>query len=152
VLSCRAQNNPILVGEPGVGKAAILKGLALATVRPDCPNGLRGRRLIAFNLAHMVLATKDYGQIEEAVRQVLGEVRTANDVILALNDLSTLIGVGKGQAVHYASNVLRSGLAHREIQCIAIATPDQYRTRIETDAVLGRHFQPIFVRPPTRQE
>jgi len=143
VLSCRAHNNPVLVGEPGVGKAAIVKGLAQLIVDRDWPDVVRGRRLVAFNLTHMAAQARIV-QLDEGIK-VIDEIRGAKSVILYIDDLRTLIGVGTSAA-------LRSALVRGEVRCIAVATPQQYQAHIAGDAVLARHFQPIFVKPPSREE
>ncbi|HEV3255601.1 MAG TPA: Clp protease N-terminal domain-containing protein [Gemmataceae bacterium] len=150
VLSCRAQNNPVLVGEPGVGKAAIVKGLAQLMADRDWPEVVQGRRLVAFNLIQMAALTR-IAEFDEAIKAVINDVRRAKDVILFIDDLHTLIGAGTTSSGP-GSGALRSALARGEIRCIAVATPQQYHSHIAGDAVLARHFQPIFVKPPTREE
>lgn len=152
VLGCRGRKNPLLIGEPGVGKAAIVKGLACLTVEPACPEVLRDRRLIAVDLVRLVLTTKDAEHFQELVRAMVGESRRAKDVILFFNDM-TIFTIADGATTRpYNRLAFRSALFSGDIQCIGLTTPEQYRTSIAHDPLLERHFQPIVIQPPSREE
>jgi ATP-dependent Clp protease ATP-binding subunit ClpC len=152
VLSRRTKNNPVLLGEAGVGKTAIVEGLAQMIVEGNVPELLRDKRIVVLDLAMMVAGTKYRGQFEERIKAVMNEVRRARNVILFIDELHTLVGAGGAEGAIDASNVLKPALARGEIQCIGATTLDEYRKYIEKDGALERRFQQIIVNPPTKQE
>ncbi len=152
VLCRRTKNNPVLLGEAGVGKTAIVEGLAQRIVAGDVPEILHDKRLVVLDLAMMVAGTKYRGQFEERIKAVMNEVRRAKNVILFIDELHTLVGAGGAEGAIDASNVLKPALARGEIQCIGATTFDEYRKYIEKDAALARRFQPITVDPPTNEQ
>jgi len=152
VLCRRTKNNPVLLGEAGVGKTAIVEGLAQAIVSKDVPDLLHDRRLVVLDLAMMVAGTKYRGQFEERIKAVMNEVRRARNVILFIDELHTLVGAGGAEGAIDASNVLKPALSRGEIQCIGATTFDEYRKYIEKDAALERRFQSITVEPPSREQ
>ncbi|MGR3309803.1 MAG: ATP-dependent Clp protease ATP-binding subunit [Candidatus Brocadiales bacterium] len=152
VLSRRTKNNPVLLGEAGVGKTAIVEGLAQAVVAGTVPELLHGRRIIALDLAMMVAGTKYRGQFEERIKVVMAEVKRAKNVILFIDELHTLVGAGGAEGAIDASNVLKPALSRGEIQCIGATTLDEYRKYIEKDGALERRFQTIIVDPPTKPQ
>jgi ATP-dependent Clp protease ATP-binding subunit ClpC len=150
VLCRRTKNNPVLLGEAGVGKTAIVEGLAQRIINNDVPEILHDKRLVVLDLAMMVAGTKYRGQFEERIKAVMNEVRRAKNVILFIDELHTLVGAGGAEGAIDASNVLKPALARGEIQCIGATTFDEYRKYIEKDAALARRFQSITVdRPAT---
>ena len=152
ILSRRTKNNPVLLGEAGVGKTAIVEGLAQLIIDSDVPELLRDKRLVVLDLAMMVAGTKYRGQFEERIKAVMNEVRRAKNTILFIDELHTLVGAGGAEGAIDASNVLKPALARGEIQCIGATTLDEYRKYIEKDQALARRFQPIMVNPPSRDE
>jgi ATP-dependent Clp protease ATP-binding subunit ClpC len=152
VLCRRTKNNPVLLGEAGVGKTAIVEGLAQRIVAGDVPEILSDKRLVVLDLALMVAGTKYRGQFEERIKAVMNEVRRARNVMLFIDELHTLVGAGGAEGAIDASNVLKPALARGEIQCIGATTFDEYRKYIEKDAALARRFQPITVDPPTNEQ
>ncbi|MEE8141729.1 MAG: ATP-dependent Clp protease ATP-binding subunit [Planctomycetota bacterium] len=152
VLSRRTKNNPVLLGEPGVGKSAIVEGLAQEIVSGNVPELLRNRRIVVLDLAMMVAGTKYRGQFEERIKAVMTEVRRAKNVILFIDELHTLVGAGGAEGAIDASNVLKPALSRGEVQCIGATTLDEYRKHIEKDGALERRFQSIIVNPPSRDE
>jgi ATP-dependent Clp protease ATP-binding subunit ClpC len=152
VLCRRVKNNPALLGEAGVGKTAIVEGLAQKIIRHQVPEILYGRRLVILDLAMMVAGTKYRGQFEERIKAVMNEVRRARNVILFIDELHTLVGAGGAEGAIDASNVLKPALSRGEIQCIGATTFDEFRKYIEKDAALARRFQPIHVNEPSRDE
>jgi ATP-dependent Clp protease ATP-binding subunit ClpC len=152
VLSRRTKNNPVLLGEAGVGKTAIVEGLAQMIVDGNVPELLRDRRIVVLDLAMMVAGTKYRGQFEERIKAVMNEVRRAKNTILFIDELHTLVGAGGAEGAIDASNVLKPALARGEIQCIGATTLDEYRKYIEKDGALERRFQQIIVNPPSRPE
>jgi ATP-dependent Clp protease ATP-binding subunit ClpC len=152
ILSRRTKNNPVLLGEPGVGKTAIVEGLAQQIISNEVPELLRNRRIVVLDLALMVAGTKYRGQFEERIKAVMTEVRRAGDVILFIDELHTLVGAGGAEGAIDASNVLKPALSRGEIQCIGATTLDEYRKHIEKDGALERRFQSVNVEPPTRDE
>ncbi len=152
VLCRRTKNNPVLLGEAGVGKTAIVEGLAQQIVSNDVPELLADRRIVVLDLAMMVAGTKYRGQFEERIKAVMNEVRRAKTVILFIDELHTLVGAGGAEGAIDASNVLKPALSRGEIQCIGATTLDEYRKYIEKDGALDRRFQQIIVEPPTREE
>jgi ATP-dependent Clp protease ATP-binding subunit ClpC len=152
VLSRRTKNNPVLLGEAGVGKTAIVEGLAQLIVEGNVPELLRDRRIVVLDLAMMVAGTKYRGQFEERIKAVMNEVRRAKNTILFIDELHTLVGAGGAEGAIDASNVLKPALARGEIQCIGATTLDEYRKYIEKDGALERRFQQIIVNPPSKAE
>src|SRR5438876_1838658 len=152
VLSRRTKNNPVLLGEAGVGKTAIVEGLAQLIVDSSVPELLRDKRIVVLDLAMMVAGTKYRGQFEERIKAVMNEVRRAKNTILFIDELHTLVGAGGAEGAIDASNVLKPALARGEIQCIGATTMDEYRKYIEKDAALARRFQEIIVNPPSKEE
>jgi ATP-dependent Clp protease ATP-binding subunit ClpC len=152
VLSRRTKNNPVLLGEAGVGKTAIVEGLAQLVVDSNVPELLRDKRIVVLDLAMMVAGTKYRGQFEERIKAVMNEVRRAKNTILFIDELHTLVGAGGAEGAIDASNVLKPALARGEIQCIGATTLDEYRKYIEKDGALERRFQQIIVNPPSKDE
>ena len=152
VLCRRTKNNPVLLGEAGVGKTAIVEGLAQKIVSGDVPEILSEKRLVVLDLAMMVAGTKYRGQFEERIKAVMNEVRKAKNVMLFIDELHTLVGAGGAEGAIDASNVLKPALARGEIQCIGATTFDEYRKYIEKDAALARRFQAITVDPPSSEQ
>ncbi len=152
ILVRRTKNNPVLLGEPGVGKTAIVEGLAQNVVSGNVPELLRNRRIIVLDLAMMVAGTKYRGQFEERIKAVITEVKRAKNVILFIDELHTLVGAGGAEGAIDAANVLKPALARGEVQCIGATTMDEYRKFIEKDGALERRFQTIIVNPPTSDE
>ncbi len=152
ILSRRTKNNPVLIGEAGVGKTAIAEGLAQAVVSGTVPELLRDKRIVALDLALMVAGTKYRGQFEERIKAVMAEVRRAKNIILFIDELHTLVGAGGAEGAIDASNVLKPSLSRGEIQCIGATTLDEYRKYIEKDGALERRFQTIVVEQPSKEE
>jgi ATP-dependent Clp protease ATP-binding subunit ClpC len=152
ILCRRQKNNPVLLGEAGVGKTAIVEGLAQKIVTNDIPELLADRRIVVLDLAMMVAGTKYRGQFEERIKAVMNEVRRAGNVILFIDELHTLVGAGGAEGAIDASNVLKPALSRGEIQCVGATTLDEYRKYIEKDSALERRFQQIIVEPPTQTE
>jgi ATP-dependent Clp protease ATP-binding subunit ClpB len=152
VLSRRTKNNPVLIGEPGVGKTAIVEGLAQRIVNGDVPDTLKDRRLLSLDLGALLAGAKYRGEFEERLKAVLQEVSAAGDVILFIDELHTLVGAGKAEGAMDASNMLKPALARGELHCIGATTLDEFRKNIEKDAALARRFQPVFVGEPTVEE
>src|SRR6266404_3241251 len=152
ILSRRTKNNPVLLGEAGVGKTAIVEGFAQRVVEGNVPELLRDRRIVVLDLAMMVAGTKYRGQFEERIKAVMNEVRRAKNTILFIDELHTLVGAGGAEGAIDASNVLKPALARGEIQCIGATTLDEYRKYIEKDGALERRFQQIIVNPPSKDE
>ncbi|MEN3026744.1 MAG: ATP-dependent Clp protease ATP-binding subunit [Chlorobiota bacterium] len=152
VLSRRKKNNPVLIGEPGVGKTAIVEGLALRIVERKVPRVLLDKRIVTLDLAALVAGTKYRGQFEERVKAILNELEKARDVILFIDELHTLVGAGGASGSLDASNMFKPALARGEIQCIGATTLDEYRQYIEKDGALERRFQKILIDPPSPEE
>src|SRR6516162_191380 len=153
VLSRRTKNNPVLIGEPGVGKTAIAEGLALRIVKGDVPEGLKDKRLLALDLGAMVAGSKYRGEFEERLKAVLSEITAAaGEIVLFIDELHTLVGAGKAEGAMDASNMLKPALARGELHCIGATTLDEYRKNIEKDAALARRFQPVFVEEPSVED
>jgi ATP-dependent Clp protease ATP-binding subunit ClpC len=152
VLSRRKKNNPALIGEPGVGKTAIVEGLAQRIINSQVPELLKDRKLVTLDLASIVAGTKYRGQFEERLKAVMNEIRESEDVIVFIDELHTIVGAGGAEGAIDASNMLKPALARGELQCIGATTLDEYRKYIEKDGALERRFQPIFVNPPTEEE
>jgi ATP-dependent Clp protease ATP-binding subunit ClpC len=152
ILSRRTKNNPVLLGEAGVGKTAIVEGLAQKIIANDVPEILRDKRMIILDLALMVAGTKYRGQFEERIKAVMDEIKRSDDIIIFIDELHTLIGAGGAEGAIDASNILKPALSRGEIQCIGATTLDEYRKHIEKDAALERRFQTIMVEPPSVDE
>lgn len=152
ILCRRTKNNPVLLGEAGVGKTAIVEGLAQRIIGHEVPEILKDKRLVVLDLAMMVAGTKYRGQFEERIKAVINEVRRAGNVLLFVDELHTLVGAGGAEGAIDASNVLKPALARGEVQCIGATTFDEYRKYIEKDAALERRFQTILVEPPSKDE
>jgi ATP-dependent Clp protease ATP-binding subunit ClpC len=152
VLSRRTKNNPVLIGEPGVGKTAIAEGLAQKIVKGDVPEVLRNKRVVTLDMGSMVAGSKYRGEFEERMKKVMEEIRNAGDVILFIDEMHTLIGAGAAEGAIDAANILKPALARGELQCIGATTLDEYRKHVEKDAALERRFQPITVGEPTKEE
>ncbi len=150
VLSRRTKNNPVLIGEPGVGKTAIVEGLAQRIVNGDVPESLRDRRLLALDLAAMVAGSKYRGEFEERLKAVLQEIAAAaGEIVVFIDELHTLVGAGAAEGAMDASNMLKPALARGDLHCVGATTLDEYRKHVEKDAALARRFQPVFVSEPT---
>jgi ATP-dependent Clp protease ATP-binding subunit ClpB len=149
VLARRTKNNPVLIGEPGVGKTAIVEGLALRIANGDVPEGLKHRSLMSLDLGALIAGAKYRGEFEERLKAVLQEIAAAEgDIILFIDELHTLVGAGKAEGAMDASNMLKPALARGELHCVGATTLDEYRKHIEKDAALARRFQPVFVSEP----
>jgi ATP-dependent Clp protease ATP-binding subunit ClpC len=152
VLSRRTKNNPVLIGEPGVGKTAIAEGLAQQIIHNEVPETLRDKRVMTLDMGTVVAGTKYRGEFEDRLKKVMDEIRQAGNIILFIDELHTLIGAGGAEGAIDASNILKPALARGELQCIGATTLDEYRKYIEKDAALERRFQPIRVEEPTKEE
>ena len=152
VLSRRTKNNPVLLGEAGVGKTAIVEGLAQLIVAGNIPEILRGKRIVVLDLALMVAGTKYRGQFEERIKAIMEEIKRSQDVIIFIDELHTLVGAGAAEGAIDASNIMKPALSRGEMQCIGATTMDEYRKYIEKDAALERRFQTIMVDPPTVEQ
>ena len=153
VLARRTKNNPVLIGEPGVGKTAIVEGLALRIVNGDVPEALKGKQLLSLDLGAMVAGSKYRGEFEERLKAVLKEIETAEgQVILFIDELHNLIGAGRAEGSMDAANLIKPELARGTLHCIGATTLDEYRKHIEKDAALARRFQPVFVGEPSVED
>ena len=152
ILSRRKKNNPILIGEPGVGKTAIVEGLALKIVQKKCPRILFGKRIVGLDLALLVAGTKYRGQFEERLKGIMQELEKTTEVILFIDEIHTMMGAGNASGALDASNILKPALARGEIQCIGATTLDEFRENIEKDGALARRFQKVTIDPPSLEE
>ena len=153
VLARRTKNNPVLIGEPGVGKTAIIEGLAQRIVNGDVPEGLKDKRLMGLDLGALVAGAKFRGEFEERLKAVLSEITAAaGEIILFIDELHTLVGAGAAEGAMDASNMLKPALSRGELHCVGATTLDEYRKHVEKDAALARRFQPVFVSEPTVEE
>src|SRR5258707_2155651 len=153
VLSRRTKNNPVLIGEPGVGKTAIVEGLASRIVNGDVPESLKDKQLLALDLGALVAGAKYRGEFEERLKALLQEITAASrGIILFIDEMHTLVGAGKADGAMDASNLLKPPLARRELHCIGATTLDEYKKHVEKDAALARRFQPVFVSEPTVED
>ena len=153
VLSRRTKNNPVLIGEPGVGKTAIVEGLALRIVNGDVPEGLKDKKLLSLDMGALIAGAKYRGEFEERLKAVLNEVIAAEgSIILFIDEMHTLVGAGKSEGAMDASNLLKPALARGELHCVGATTLDEYRKNVEKDAALARRFQPVFVHEPSVED
>jgi len=153
ILARRTKNNPVLIGEPGVGKTAIAEGLALRIVNGDVPDSLKDRRLLSLDMGALIAGAKYRGEFEERLKGVLDDVKAAEgEIILFIDEMHTLVGAGKGEGAMDASNLLKPALARGELHCIGATTLDEYRKHVEKDPALQRRFQPVFVGEPTVED
>ena len=152
ILSRRTKNNPCLIGEPGVGKTAVIEGLAQLIASGDVPDTIRGKRVVILDLSGMVAGSKYRGEFEERIKNVISEVTEAENVLLFIDEIHTIIGAGEAEGALDASNILKPSLARGEIQLIGATTIEEYRKYIEKDAALERRFQPVTVEEPTEDE
>ncbi|MCE8439295.1 ATP-dependent chaperone ClpB [Rhodovulum sulfidophilum] len=153
VLSRRTKNNPVLIGEPGVGKTAIAEGLALRIVNGDVPESLQDKRLMALDMGALIAGAKYRGEFEERLKSILNEISAAaGEVILFIDEMHTLVGAGKSEGAMDAANLIKPALARGELHCIGATTLDEYRKHVEKDAALARRFQPVFVEEPTVED
>jgi len=153
VLARRTKNNPVLIGEPGVGKTAIVEGLALRIINGDVPESLKDKRLLALDMGALIAGAKYRGEFEERLKAVLNETTAAEgQIVLFIDEMHTLVGAGKGEGAMDASNLLKPALARGELHCVGATTLDEYRKHVEKDAALARRFQPVFVSEPTVED
>ena len=152
ILARRKKNNPVLIGEPGVGKTAIVEGLALLIANGLCPDVLRDHRVLSLDMAAVIAGTKYRGQFEERLKAVMNEIAQNKQIILFIDELHTLVGAGAAEGAIDASNMLKPALARGELQCIGASTLNEYRKYIEKDGALERRFQTVIVEPPTVPE
>jgi len=153
VLSRRTKNNPVLIGEPGVGKTAIVEGLAMRIINEDVPESLKGKRLMSLDMGALIAGAKYRGEFEERLKSVLTDVtRSEGQIILFIDEMHTLVGAGKSEGAMDASNLLKPALARGELHCVGATTLDEYRNHVEKDAALARRFQPVMVEEPSLED
>ncbi len=152
ILGRRTKNNPILIGEPGVGKTALAEGLAQRIINQDVPETLMGKRVLTLNIGSLIAGTKYRGEFEERIKAIVEEVRSSGNIVLVIDEIHTLVGAGSAEGGLDAANILKPALARGELQCIGATTLDEYRKHIERDAALERRFQPVMVGEPTVEE
>ena len=152
ILGCRTKNNPVLIGEPGVGKTAIAEGLAQRIANRDIPDTLDEKLVVALDIGLLIAGTKYRGEFEERLKKIMDEVRTSNNIILVIDEVHTLIGAGAAEGAIDAANILKPALSRGELQCIGATTLEEYRKHIEKDAALERRFQPVMVGEPSVEE
>ena len=152
ILSRRTKNNPVLIGEPGVGKSAIAEGLAQKIVAGSIPETLKGKRVVSLDIGSLIAGSKYRGEFEERLKNVMAEVKKDGNVILFIDEIHTIVGAGKAEGSMDAANILKPSLARGELQCVGATTLDEYRKNIEKDAALERRFQPVMVGEPTKEE
>ena len=148
ILCRRNKNNPVLLGEAGVGKTAVVEGLAQAIMAGDVPESMRGRRVVTLDMALMIAGTKYRGQFEERIKAVMDEIKRARNVILFIDELHTIVGAGSAEGAMDASNIIKPALSRGELQCVGATTMNEYRKFIEKDAALERRFQTIRIDEP----
>src|SRR3979411_2981913 len=153
VLSRRTKNNPVLIGEPGVGKTAIVEGLALRILNGDVPESLKDKKLLSLDMGSVIAGAKYRGEFEERLKAVLNEVTSSDGgIILFIDEMHTLVGAGKADGAMDASNLLKPALARGELHCVGATTLDEYKKHVEKDAALARRFQPVFVKEPSVED
>lgn len=152
ILGRRTKNNPVLIGEPGVGKTAVAEGLALRIISNDVPEILEDKKIVTLDLGLLVAGTKYRGEFEERLKKIMEEIRSAGNIMLVIDELHTLIGAGAAEGAIDAANILKPALSRGELQCIGTTTLDEYRKHIEKDAALERRFQPVIIEPPSVEE
>jgi len=152
ILSRRNKNNPVLIGEPGVGKSAIVDGLAQLIVAGDCPTNLLDKRILSLEMSSLVAGTKYRGQFEERMKAIIDELKSRNDVIIFVDELHTMVGAGSSSGSLDAANILKPALARGQIQCIGATTFDEYKNSVEKDGALERRFQKVIVEQPTTEQ
>ena len=152
ILGRRTKNNPVLIGEPGVGKTALAEGLAQRIVNNDVPDNLQGKQVLTLNMGSLIAGTKYRGEFEERLKKIIEEIRSCKNIILVIDEVHTLVGAGAAEGTLDAANILKPALARGELQCIGATTLDEYRKYIERDAALERRFQPVMVNEPSVEE
>src|ERR1700726_1418694 len=152
ILSRRTKNNPALIGEPGVGKSAIVEGLAQRLIAGEVPETLAGKRLLTLDVGSLVAGTKYRGEFEERLKKIIEEIRNSRDCIIFIDEVHTLVGAGAAEGAVDAANILKPALARGELQCIGATTLDEYRKYIERDGALERRFQTVMVEPPSQEQ
>lgn len=152
ILSRRKKNNPIIIGEPGCGKTAIVEGLAMKIVSGECPRNLVDKRLVNLDLTSVVAGTKYRGQFEERMKVIIEELQSTPNIILFIDEIHTIVGAGNSSGSLDASNIFKPALSRGEIQCIGATTLDEYRTNFEKDGALERRFQKVVVDPSSKEE